>query len=194
MTDVTTSTNEDEFYVEAEDEFPVKEDFEDRLVAIWPTGKTGTRPSEQAGQDPYPWVETITMALDDGTDPMQVVAIQSTPPGNRSDKSPYLIGPAGSDTSVAENFQWSATGVYSRVEPRLRKKMADGVTPDYRPVIGRINRRKNAKKGFSDSWSLGKPVEADRAAVKAHEAALRAITARVAATRSEAEDAAAFNV
>lgn len=187
MTDPNASTNEDEFYVEAEDEFPVKEDFEDRLVAIWPTGKTGTRPSEQAGQDPYPWVETITMALDDGPDGASL-------PGARSDKSPFLIGPAGSDTAVAEAFQWSATGVYSRVEPRLRKKMADGTTPDYRPVIGRINRRKNAKKGFSDSWSLGKPVEADRAAVKAHEATLRKITARVAKERAEAEDAAAFNV
>ena len=187
MTDVNTSANEDEFYVEAEDEFPVKEDFEDRLVAIWPTGKKGTRPSEQAGADPYPWVETITMALDDGPDGAEL-------PGARSDKSPFLIGPAGSDTAVAEAFQWSATGVYSRVEPRLRKKMADGETPDYRPVIGRINRRKNVKKGFNDSWSLGKPTEADKATVNRYADALRAMTARVAAERSQAEDAAAFDV
>jgi len=184
MTDVNTGTNEDEFYDEAADEFPTKEDFEDRLVAIWPTGKTGTRPSEQAGQDPYPWVETITMALDDGPD-------GTAGTGNRSDKAPYLVGPAGTPEAVAEAFQWSATGVYSRVQPRIRKKLADG-EPDYRPVIGRINRRKNAKKGFSDSWSLGKPTEDDKPTVKAHEQAIRAMTARVAKERGEAEDAAAF--
>jgi hypothetical protein len=182
MTDVNTTSTEDEFYDEAADEFPTKHDFEDRLVAIWPTGKTGTRPSEQAGQDPYPWVETITMALDDGPD-------GTAGEGMTSDKTPYLVGPA---PATADAFQWSATGVFTRVAPRLRKKMADG-SPDYRPVIGRINRRKNAKKGFSDSWSLGKPVESDRELVRQHEAAIRKMTAQVAAARGEAEDAAAFD-
>jgi hypothetical protein len=179
-TDKSNASTEDEFYEEAADEFPAKEDFENRLVAVWPTGKTGTRVSEASGKE-YPYVETITMALDNGPD-------GEAGDGMRSDDAPYLVGPA---PDHADGFQWSATGVYSRVFPRLSRTMADG-SPDYRPVIGRINRRKNAKKGFSDSWSLGKPVETDRDIVKAHEAVIRAMTAKVAKARQAAEDSAAF--
>ena len=180
----TTSTNpsDDEFYDEATETFPRKEDFEDRLVAIWVTGKHGTRNSEATGK-PYGWVETVTMALDDGQDGTKGL-------GNASDGDPFLVGPA---PAVAEPFQWSAEGMYSRLYPRI--KLVDGEgQPDYRPVIGRINRRKNAKKGFNDSWSIGKPTDQDKAFIREnHLERLASTTARVKKDREEAQDSEAFD-
>jgi len=186
MTDPTTNTTADEFYEEAQDNFPSKFDFEDRLVAIWPTGRTGEREGENG--KPYPWIETLTLALDDGPDGDKGV-------GLTSDREEFLVGPA---PAQAEGIQWSAAGVYSRVRPKLGKTIPDPANPtqqipDYRPVIGRINRRKNAKKGMADSWSLGKPAEGDRAIMRQHEALIRSLTAKVAASFQEASDAEAFD-
>lgn len=181
----TAASPADEFYDDAQDDFPAKEDFENRLVAIWPTGKTGTRIGEN-GQE-YPWVETYSMVLDNGTTTLQEVAI--TGGGDRSDGEPYLVGEA---PALAEGIQWSATGVYSRVAPRLTKRLPDG-TVDYRPVVGRINRRKNAKKGLADSWSLSKPTEEDRPKIRALESELMAMTQRVRGERQADSDKAAFD-
>lgn len=183
MTDVNTTTpDEDEFYDDVTETFPRKEDFEDRLVAVWVTGKHGTRKSEAPPYKEYGWVETITMALDDGQD-------GTKGEGNASDGDPFLVGPA---PAVAEPFQWSAEGMYSRLHPRINLRNAED-QPDYRPAIGRINRRKNTKKGFNDSWSIGKASDADRAVIRQHADRIKAITARVKAEREAAVDAEVFS-
>ncbi len=184
MTTDTSNTQADEFYEDAQDNFPSKFDFEDRLVAIWPTGKTGTRQGEN-GKD-YPWIETLTLALDDGPDGDKGV-------GLTSDREEFLVGPA---PAHAEGLQWSAAGVYSRVRPKLGKtiQLDDGSTvPDYRPVCGRINRRKNAKKGLADSWSLGKPTDEDREILRANADVIKRMTAKVKADAEKAGDEAAFD-
>lgn len=182
MAEATSTTTQDEFYDDATETFPRKEDFEDRLVAIWVTGKHGTRKSEAPPYKEYGWVETITMALDDGQD-------GSKGEGNASDGEPFLVGPA---PATAEPFQWSAEGMYSRLYPRIKLVNADD-EPDYRPLIGRVNRRKNAKKGFNDSWSVGKPTDADRPVINAVRDRILATTARVKADRESAQDAEAFD-
>jgi len=178
---VSTTPEADEFYDEATETFPRKEDFEDRLVAIWVTGKHGTRTSESTSKT-YGWVETITMALDDGTD-------GTKGHGDASDGEPFLVGPAPAE---AVGFQWSAEGMYARLYPRIKLVDAAG-NPDYRPTIGRINRRKNTKKGFSDSWSIGKPTDEDKALVRKLADRIKATTARVQAEREEAVNAEAFS-
>lgn len=195
-----TTAPEDEFYEDAQDNFPSKWDFEDRLVAVWPTGKTGTRVGENGKE--YPWIETITMALDDGPD-------GDKGEGLTGDREEFLVGPA---PAHAEGIQWSAAGVYSRVRPKLGKTMlaekkdehGKVVTDrsgqavmetvvDYRPVCGRINRRKNAKKGLADSWSLGKPTEEDRVILRAMADDIKKMTAKVKQDFEKSEDQAAFD-
>jgi hypothetical protein len=183
MTEPNQTNTEDEYYTDAQDNFPSKFDFEDRLVAIWPTGKTGEREGENG--KPYPWIETVTVALDDGPDGDKGV-------GLTSDREEFLVGPAGTEDAIAWGIQWSATGVYSRVFPKLGAKLADG-TPDYRPVVGRINRRKNAKKGLADSWSLGKPTDADREILRARLDVIKRVSGEVKAKAQAAEDTAAFS-
>jgi hypothetical protein len=170
----TTTPEVDEFYDDVTETFPRKEDFEDRLVAVWVTGKHGTRLSE-ANNKPYGWVETITMALDDGQD-------GTKGHGKASDGDEFLVGPA---PAYAEPFQWSAEGMYSRLYPRINLRNAEGLA-DYRPAIGRVNRRKNAKKGFNDSWSIGKPADSDRATIRQYADQIRAMTKHVQELR-EAE-------
>lgn len=197
MTDTTntSATDEDEFYVDAQDNFPDKFDFEDRLVAIWPTGKTGTRPGTNG--KPYPWIETLTLALDDGPDGDKGTGIKGDP----RDGNTFLVGPA---PASAEDIQWSAAGIYSRVRPRLGKlKMKTDGTPeldengqpikDYRPVIGRINRIRNKDKSLADPWSLAKPAEADRAAMLRHAGVIKTLTAKVKEGFEKDADVAAFD-
>jgi len=176
------NTNEDEFYDEATDEFPGKEDFRNRLVAIWLTGKKGVREGEN-GKD-YPWVETYTLALDDGPDGAELPANKMVD----GEEKPWIIGAA---PAMAENMQWSASGVYSRIAPKLNKHNEDG-SLDCRPIIGRINSRPNAKKGLAPSWSLGAPTEADRATARKHKDLIQATSAKVKSEREAAADAEAF--
>ena len=171
-------TDQDEFYVDSPDTFPSKEDFEGRLVAIWPTGKVGTREGQQGA---YGWVETVTMALDDGPD-------GTAGTGTRSDGEEYLVGPA---PEVVEDFQWSATGIYSRVKSRIGKKLDDG-SGDFRPVIGRIHKRKSTQKGKADPWGLAKPTDADREIINRRADDIKAQMAKMRAKAEEAVNADAF--
>lgn len=164
---MTDETQTQEFYDEASEEFPGKEDFKDRLVAVWVTGKKGTR--QNADGKSYPWVETITLALDDGPD---------------GDGATALVGPA---PERVDKLQWSTNGMVARLEPRITKKDADG-NPVYRPMIGRVNSRKNRIKGRSDSWSIASPTETDKATADQYADLLKSITAEVKEMRETAPD------
>ena len=145
MTDTnTTPAGDEEFFDSATSEFPAKEDLKDRLVAIWNTGKEGSRVSEANGKA-YPYVETVTLVLDDGPDGWT---------GKRADGDPNLVASvADAGPQRLDGFQWSASGIYSRASKR---KVGD------KPMIGRINSKKNTKKGFSDAWSIAEMTEDDK--------------------------------
>lgn len=167
-----TDQVEEQYYDEASEDFAGKEDFKDRLVAIWVTGVKGTRTNPDG--KPYPWVETITVALDDGPDGESVTE---------------LVGPA---PDRQDKIQWSATGLVSRLEPRITKRDAEG-KPIYRPLTGRINSRKNKIKGRSDSWSLATPTEDDKVVLDGFTDLLQSITAEVKEMRETTDQGAAFD-
>ena len=184
MTDETKTNptpGQDDFD-DASEIFPRKEDFEDRLVFIWVTGKQGTRIGTAPPHKTYGWVETVTMALDNGQDGTKGV-------GKASDGEEFLIGQA---PAVADPFQWSAEGMFTRLAPRIRLKNEDG-TPNYAPLLGRINRRKNVKKGMNDSWSISKPTDADKEIARKYLDQMRAQTAEIKELREGAENASAFD-
>jgi hypothetical protein len=174
VTDVNTTAPavDEDLFDEASEEFASKEDFKDRLVAVWVTGKKGTR--QNADGKEYGWVETITLALDDGPD---------------GESATQLVGSA---PARQDNLQWSTEGMVSRLLPRITIKDANG-NPIYRPMIGRVNSRKNKVKGRSDSWSIASPTDEDKAVAVAHGALLASITAEVKAARETTDDTKAFD-
>lgn len=175
MADAKTATPAapaDEFYDEANEEFPSKEDLKDRLVAIWVSGTKGTRKGNDGKM--YPWVETTTLVIDDGPD---------------GKSTTDLVGPA---LVKLDNFQWSVGGMTSRLLPRI-KAVDEGGNRIFKPMVGRINSRKNKTKGFSDSWSIAKPTEEDKVKLRAIQDKLEAITETVRKESTEAEDSAAFD-
>lgn len=132
----------DEMFTAAKNEFAAKEDLKDRLVAIFPTGKTGTRKSEANSKD-YPWIETVTVVLDDGPDGSSFTELVPAAP------------------QVIVGFQWSAAGLVARLNPMVSK-------PVPMALVGRINSRKNSKKGLADAWSIAEPTPEDMAKAREH--------------------------
>lgn len=145
-----TDQKEDEFFDSATSEFPAKEDLKDRLVAIWNTGKEGTRTSQATGKS-YPWVETVTLVLDDGPQGWNAV---------RWDGEANLVPSVATDgPQRLDGFQWSAAGIYSRAS----KRPIGG-----KPMIGRINSRKNSVKGMADAWSISEMTDEDKDIARKH--------------------------
>lgn len=154
MTD-TQNAEDLELFDEAQEEFPGKEDLKDRLVLIWPTGKHGQRKGTNG--KPYDWYETTTLVIDDGPAWTGKKIVDG-------EQVPMLV------PSVAEEgpqrldaFQYSQGGLTAR----LANMVAGDKPKSYRPMLGRINSRKNSQPGFSASWSIGKPTDEDRAKAKA---------------------------
>lgn len=174
----STAPAEDEYYDDATEEFPAKEDLKDRLVAVWVTGKKGTRKSN-VDQKVYPYVETVVLVLDDGPEYT----------GKRPDGTPNLVGPA---PARLDAFQWSTAGMVARLLPRIGKKDAEGNVV-YKPMVGRINSRKNRIKGMSDSWSIAAPTEDDKAAMRPFHEAMAGITAEMKDAAEGEADAQAFD-
>lgn len=183
-----TDPNEDEFFDSATSEFPAKEDLNGRLVAIWNLGKEGTRVSEATGK-PYPWVETVTLVLDDGPDNWYATNIKRPMLDGKGD---FIPGPDDSlvpsvqlsGPQRLDGFQWSATGIYSRAS----KRAVGG-----KPMIGRINSRKNKNKGMADAWSIAECTSADVEVARSHRSAIMALTAELAAAAQHASDSEAFD-
>jgi hypothetical protein len=176
VTDTNTPTEDLELFDEAKEEFPSKEDLKDRLVAIWVTGKQGERKSDIPGNKSYEWIETITLVLDDGPDGSSFTDLVPAAPQR------------------LDAFQLSFSGATARLKPRINLRGKDG-QPSYKPMIGRVNSRKNKVKGMSDSWSIASPTPEEAAFVTANHAdRLRAITAEVKAMREgTGSDDAAFD-
>lgn len=175
-----TDTNEDlELFDDAKAEFPDKCDLRDRLVAIWVTGKHGTRPP-QSGGEPYPWYETYTLVLDD---PNGATDWDGMVKDEHGDMRETLVESTEEGPVLLKKFQWSASGLATRLEPRLTLKDKKTEAPIYRPMIGRINERRSTVKGRNNPWSIAEPTEADRDVARAHGAKIKAITAEIKALR-----------
>jgi len=180
----TTPADDDDdgLFDAASDTFPSKFDMRDRLVAVYPTGLTGERKSEQTGK-PYTWVETTTVVLDDGPEGWQEMVRD-----DHGNLQPNLIpsvkehGP-----QVLLNHQWTAGGVVARLLPRLPG-------PDGRPgsQVGRINSRPNKTKGANPSWSISKPTEEDMTTARQYADVCRQARADIVAKRVAAVDNDAF--
>jgi hypothetical protein len=173
----TTAEVVDQFD-DATEEFPAKEDLKDRLVLIFVTGKHGMRKGSAPGSKPYAWFETITLVLDDGPnwDGTKIVD---------GEKMPMLV-PSVKEEGVQrlDNFQYSQGGLTARLAPRVN--LSPGQPPigveiqdkpkTFAPMLGRINSRKNSQPGFSASWSIGKPTDADKVVARKYNDLIAQIT------------------
>lgn len=158
---------DDDLFEPAKSEFPAKEDLLNRLVVIYPTGKTGKRPASSGG-DPYPWYETMTVVLDDGPD---------------GTAATELVGPA---PQVLRGFQWSASGLVSRlmVKPSNAEKVGS--------LVGRINTMPNKIKGRTPPWSIAAPTEEEMALARQYADLCRSVRDEIKAMHQAAADENAF--
>lgn len=156
MTDVNVNAGQDDdedIFVASSDEFASKFDLRDRLVMIYPTGKTGTRMGENG--KPYTWMETYTVVLDDGPEGWSKTMTVIDENGSMV---PNLVPSVEHEgVQVLKNFQWSAGGVVARL---AGKAPADnnGVPVG---LLGRIDAK--AQKGKAAAWRPNPPTEADTA-------------------------------
>lgn len=187
-----TDTTEDlELFDNATVDFPSKHDLKDRLVAIWVTGKQGTRPGQNG--EPYPWVETVTLVLDDPKGVQDWDGQCKNEDGDLVDSLvPSVVqeGPARLD-----KFQWSAGGIATRLLPRITLKDKKTDQPIYRPMIGRIDERKSQTKGKNNPWSIVPATPEEMEFVKANFMdKIRSITIEVKGIREgTGSDEAAFD-
>jgi hypothetical protein len=186
VADVNPSTtapddNDDGLFDAATDTFPRRNDLRDRLVVIYPTGKHGERKSEDGKS--YPWYETTTVVLDDGPD-----GWQEQVPDDDGDLTPNLV-PSVADVGpqVLKNFQWSATGLVSRIQTKVPGR--DGKPGS---IVGRINVMKNKIKGRSAPWSISKPTDADMVTARQYRAVCAEARDAITAATLAAADSDAF--
>lgn len=187
---VTDSVNPNQFYDDATDVFPKVEHLAPslppnfgpgRLLAIWATGE-GTRMNKEGKI--YPYVETITVTLDDGPSGLdgpgwEAMAAEIIPEGvQRLDK-----------------FQHSTGGLVARLQRRLTGRNQDGVPLRYRPMIGRLDTQPSKQNKNVAAYSIKPPTDDDRAVIEQHVEMIAAINEelRMAAIASSDPDQAAFN-
>jgi len=163
-TPVPDDDDDDGLFVAATDTFPRRNDMLNRLVVIYPTGEHGQRLSNDG--DPYDWYSSYTVVLDDGPEGWQAMV-----PDDDGDMTPNLIPSVDQEgAQVQVNFQWSASGIVSRIQANL----PDRQTGKPGSIVGRINSQKNRIKGRSPSWSISKPTEDDMAAARKYTVECRA--------------------
>lgn len=180
MTDTTSTTEDLELFDNAKQEFPSKYDLRDRLVAIWVTGKKGERPGQKG--ESYPWVETVTLVMDDPNGTQDWDGMVKNEDGDLVETLVPSVVAEG--PTRLNNFQWSAGGPVSRLEPRIMLKDKKTDAPIYRPLIGRINERKSTQKGRNNPWGIATCTEDEMKYISENFAdKLRAITIEVKGLR-----------
>jgi hypothetical protein len=180
MTDSTGTTEDLELFDDAKEEFAGKEDLKDRLVAIWVTGKHGTRQGTGPGAKPYDWYETVTLVMDDGPNWNGFKVVDG-------EQREMLVASVEQDgPQRLNNFQYSQGGLTARLAPRVT-----GDKPNtFKPLRGRINSRPNSVKGRSPSWSIATPTDADKATSLKYADMVREISAEMAAAQAATDDSA----
>lgn len=191
MTDVNTNTRTeaDEFYDDATDGFAKVEhlapslppNFGDgRLLAIWATGE-GTRTNKEGKT--YPYVETITVTLDDGPEGLDA-------PGWEADAAELV--PEG--WNRLDKFQHSTGSLVARLSKRLTGRDKNDVPLRFRPYIGRLNTQPSRNNKNVAAYSISQPTEADREVIRSFGDKIRSINEELerAATTGAGTDTSAF--
>lgn len=187
----TNATTDDELFDDAQEEFPGKEDLRDRLVAIWVTGKHGVRKSDAPGSRPYDWYETVTLVLDDGPnwDGHKLVD---------DERKPMLVPSVVAEgPQRLDGFQHTTTGLTSRLSgrvflspgaPAVNGPAVVDKPKTFKPMLGRINSKKNRVQGRSPSWSIAEPTDGDRATARGHADLIRSISRDLETAGQKAPD------
>jgi len=182
---------------DAKEEFPAKEDLKDRLVAIWVTGKHGVRQGTGAGSKPYPWYETVTLVLDDGPNwtGMKIV--------DEEQQEMLVPSVAENGPQRLDNFQHTTSGITQRLSarvqdvagstPKVNGAPVTGTPKSFKPMLGRINSRKNKQSGFNASWSISTPTEADYDIVRKHVDLISSINAEMEKAASVVDEGDEFD-
>lgn len=142
-----------------------------RLVAIWAKEK-GSRLNEEG--KPYPFVETLTLVLDDGPD---------------GDQATELVGPA---PVRLEGFQHSTTGLVARLEKRVKGVNAKNIPLRFRPMIGRMNTQASKKNKKVAAFSISEPTAEDMIIARKYKDMITTINRELEEAEKAAEDTAAF--
>lgn len=141
-----------------------------RLVAIWAL-ENGTRKGDNGT---YPYVETVTLVLDNGPD------------GKQTDE---LVGPA---PVKLDGFQHSTTGLVARLSKRVDGKNAKGIPLRFRPMIGRLNTQASKANKNVAAFSISEPTADDMVIARGFKDMITGINAELEAKATADEDSAAF--
>jgi hypothetical protein len=142
-----------------------------RLVAIW-AQENGTRKNDSGKE--YPYVQTLTLVLDNGPD------------GNQTDDT------VGKAPVRLEDFQHSTGGLVARLSKRVTGKSPKGVPLKYRPMIGRMNTQASSQNKNVAAFSISEPTAADMEVARGYAEMIKGINAELEAKDKEAENSAAF--
>lgn len=136
-----------------------------RLVAIY-ARENGVGKGDNG---PYPYVETITLVLDNGPD------------GAQSDD----LVPAVTGDPIRLDLRHSTTGLVARLKPRV------GTAKGNRPLVGRINTQASSRNKNVAAFSIAEPTAEDMNVARAAKAYIMAVNKELdeAATKSEDENA-----
>ena len=191
MSDISNEF-EDEYYEDANDEFPsmadlvvgahsgIKGEIEGRLIAVWPR-ENGT---DQGKNGSYDWTDGVCLVLDDGPDGTMFTD---------------LVGKA----PIELPLRFSTKGIQSRLGPRLDgmtkpKRDADGqiVVPSrpqkYVPMIGRVNARPAKEKGNNPPIGIRMMTVDEKPIAQRYKDEIKAISSKLKAKDETVADAEAF--
>jgi hypothetical protein len=180
------AVEEDDFYDEATEGFAKVEHLAPslppnfgpgRLVAIWAISKgLGKAKNPQNGKTTYPYVNTVTLVLDDGPEGISA-------PG--WDESVATLVPAAPQR--LDGFQHSTGQMVPRLERRLTAKNAKDVPLRFRPYIGRMNTQASQNNKNVASYGISEMTDEDKAIVLKYKDMIKAINAEMEAAELAAQ-------
>jgi hypothetical protein len=142
-----------------------------RLVAIW-AQENGKRKNDSGTE--YPYVQTLTLVLDNGPD------------GDQTDE---VVGNA---PVRLEDFQHSTGGLVARLSKRVTGVNAKGIPLRFRPMIGRINTQPSKANKNVAAFSISEPTAQDMEVARKYKDMIMAINKELEAKEKADEDSAAF--
>jgi hypothetical protein len=184
VTDTSVNTpvadDEEDFYDDATAAFPSVGDLapdypnygEGRLIAVY-ARSLGKRKGTSG--EMYPYVETITVALDDGPD---------------GDQTTELVGPA----PYRVDMRHSTINLHAKLQGRVEGKHPKSERPlKYLPLIGRVNTQASSQNKKVATYGLAPKTDDDLVILQRHKALLKAITAELEAADKAKDDADGFD-
>lgn len=173
-----TDEDEDDFFDAATSSFPSVEHLAPsvppkfgvgRLVAIWAL-ENGVG---KGNNGPYPWTNTITVALDDGPEGDQA--------NDMVPAAPYRV-----------EMRHSTTNIQGKLRGRVDGKDQKGRPLRFRPTIGRVNTQASQNNKNVPAYGLAEPTDEDMDIARRHKALIVSINQELEKAAQEHEDNAAF--